>query len=76
MAELCRYAEMERKLNIIYDEMIKDNIYVPKFIGDEPRAMPPSEINTYEVITLYQNGAYNLGRLLTNTNGLVVTSLI
>ncbi|XP_026314352.1 V-type proton ATPase 116 kDa subunit a-like [Hyposmocoma kahamanoa] len=48
VSELCRCAELERKLGIIHNEMVKDDIYIPKFIGDEPSAMPPKEINTYE----------------------------
>lgn len=52
---------MERKLGIIHAEMVRDNIYVPKHIGEEPKALPPLEMNTYEVIDhIKSKGVYNL----------------
>ncbi|XP_073952484.1 V-type proton ATPase 116 kDa subunit a 1-like [Choristoneura fumiferana] len=45
--EVCRYAEMERKLHYMEEEMTKDNIYVPPLLS-EPKALEPTETRAYE----------------------------
>lgn len=51
VAEVCRYAEMERKLHYMQEEMTKDNIYVPRLLSI-PRALDPSDTRAYEVRVL------------------------
>ncbi|KAI8430749.1 hypothetical protein MSG28_000920 [Choristoneura fumiferana] len=45
--DVCRYAEMERKLHYMEEEMTKDNIYVPPLLS-EPKALEPTETRAYE----------------------------
>ncbi|XP_061723483.1 V-type proton ATPase 116 kDa subunit a 1-like [Cydia pomonella] len=47
--EICRIAEIERKLRYISDKMRDDAIYIPK-LNDNPPALELHETNTYETI--------------------------
>ncbi|XP_072931104.1 V-type proton ATPase 116 kDa subunit a 1-like [Epargyreus clarus] len=49
VSEVCRCAEMERKLNYMEGEMLKDKIFVPQ-MEKEPEALQPHEMNTFENI--------------------------
>ncbi|XP_063374075.1 V-type proton ATPase 116 kDa subunit a 1-like [Cydia amplana] len=47
--EICRIAEIERKLRYISDKMRDDDIYIPK-LNDNPSALELHETNTYETV--------------------------
>ncbi|XP_012548934.2 V-type proton ATPase 116 kDa subunit a 1 isoform X1 [Bombyx mori] len=49
ITEVCRCAEMERKLRYVEAELLKDNIYVPDSV-QEPKALQPNEMIAYENI--------------------------
>lgn len=48
ISEVCRCAEMERRLRFIEAEMLKDKIYTPE-PKMEPKTMHPNEMIMYEV---------------------------
>lgn len=48
ISELCRCAELERKLHYMQFEMKRNNIYV-RPLTNEPPALPPHDMNAYEV---------------------------
>ncbi|XP_063634486.1 V-type proton ATPase 116 kDa subunit a 1-like [Cydia splendana] len=50
--EVCRIADIERKLRYINDRMRDDDIYIPKLI-DNPPALELHETNAYEVINAF-----------------------
>ena len=49
VTELCRCAEMERKLLYMEGEMLKDEIRVVEYNSMAPKALPLNEITTLEV---------------------------
>ncbi|KAM3968406.1 LOW QUALITY PROTEIN: V-type proton ATPase 116 kDa subunit a 1 [Aphomia sociella] len=56
ISEMCRCAEMERKLRYIEGEIMKDNIHISQ-LKDDPKALHPNQMMTFEHIGLTAIGA-------------------
>ncbi|XP_048004326.1 V-type proton ATPase 116 kDa subunit a 1-like [Leguminivora glycinivorella] len=66
--EICRIAEIERKLRYIHDKMIEDEIRIPKLQGNPP-ALELHETNTYEtIIEKWERVVVDMTTSLTNMN--------
>ncbi|KAG6457957.1 hypothetical protein O3G_MSEX010593 [Manduca sexta] len=72
VAEVCRCAEMERKLRYMESEMTKDGIDVAEY-AEEPRAMQPNEMMTYE--NLLEKWEEDVSEMSTNMTNLMKSFL-
>lgn len=60
VTELCRCAEMERKLLYMEGEMQKDKISIVEYNSIEPKALPLHETATLEVSRLKRFQSFSL----------------